>query len=228
MSQGYTTPYPIPLPINKGGTGTTGTAMLGSFGNIVIAYSDNNVSAVNYVACGNNITGNAPAVQALGSDANIELDLKGKGTGGAKVLGTSTNNSAGAGYVGEYISSTILSGSAVSLTTATPANITSISLTAGDWDVTGTVCFLGNAATTVTSLVGWISTTSATQPTAPNDGAYYTDQTSRAAGSTIFRASVGQIRISLASTTTVYLSCTAAFAINTYSAFGFIGARRVR
>lgn len=200
----------------------------GSNSKIVVVYNDNSASAVNYVSLGNNITNNAPAVQAQGTDSNIDLDLKGKGTGGAMVQGVSTNSSASAGYVGEFISSTVLSGSAVSLTTGNPADITSISLTAGDWDVTGLVCFTGNAATTVTSLLGWISTTSASSPTPPNNGSLYTDQTSRAAGNTTFRINVGRIRISIASTTTVYLSANAAFAVNSYSAFGFISARRVR
>ncbi len=202
--------------------------VVGGNAKTVLEINDNSASAVNYIGVGNNITANAPAVQAKGTDTNISLDLKGKGTGGAMVQGVSTNSNASAGYVGELISSTVLGGSAVALTTGTPADITSISLTAGDWDVSGVICFTGNAATTVTSNNGWISTTSATLPTPPNSGSFYTDQTSRTAGNTILRISVGKIRISIASTTTVYLSGSSAFAVNSYSAFGFIGARRVR
>ena len=149
-------------------------------------------------------------------------------TTGIPLHGTNTNDDASAGYVGEYISSSISSGSAVSLTTATPANITSISLTAGDWDVMGLVCFTGNAATTVSAKNGWISSTSATVPTPPNSGSFWSDQLPLGAGNTVWRMSVGNIRFSLSGTTTVYLSCQATFAVNTYSAFGFIGARRVR
>ncbi|MFX4056687.1 hypothetical protein ACMUML_13940, partial [Enterococcus faecalis] len=46
-----------------------------------------------------------------------------------------------------------------SLTTGTAATVTSISLTAGDWDVDGTVLFNLGATTTVTQLVGSISAT---------------------------------------------------------------------
>ena len=52
------------------------------------------------------------------------------------IVGTTTNDSATAGYVGEVITSSVPVGSAVSLTTAVSAvsgkTITSISLTAGD------------------------------------------------------------------------------------------------
>jgi hypothetical protein len=40
--------------------------------------------------------------------------------------------------------------------------------------------------------------------------------------------SVGPRRLSLAGTTTVYLSANITFAVNTMSVYGYIGARRVR
>src|SRR5216684_1358028 len=76
--------------------------------------------------------------------------------------GTATNDNAAAGKVGEYISSTIATGSSVTLTTNTTANVTSISLTAGDWDVTGAVDFTFGATTSYTNLIGSVSSTSAT------------------------------------------------------------------
>lgn len=65
-------------------------------------------------------------------------------TGG--IVGTTTNNSASAGYVGEYMVSTVASGSAVSLTSGSSTVVTSLSLTAGDWDVSGNVGFLQTSA----------------------------------------------------------------------------------
>ena len=58
------------------------------------------------------------------------------------IIGTTTNDDAAAGKIGEYQSAGIGFGSAISLTTATPANVTSISLTAGDWDVSGVIYFV--------------------------------------------------------------------------------------
>src|SRR5690606_6872188 len=50
----------------------------------------------------------------------------------AAFKGTKNTSDADTFNIGEYISATVASGSAVGLTTATPANVTSISLTAGD------------------------------------------------------------------------------------------------
>lgn len=139
--------------------------------------------------------------------------------------GTATNDNASAGNVGEYISSTVLVGSAVSLTTGTPADVTSISLTAGDWDVWGIVTFNPNAATAITGMRAWINTTSATAPTLPAGGAYVIINGAFSAGQSI---PAGQMRISVNATTTVYLATRSDFNTNTNAAYGFIGARRVR
>lgn len=146
-------------------------------------------------------------------------------TGG--IVGVTTNSSASAGQVGEYIFSQVLSASAVPLTLAVAANVTSISLTAGDWDVWGGVT-LKPAGTTVTSqFVGWINTVSATQPTLPNNGAFVNMFLPSTAGIDP-TLPVGMTRLSLASTTTVYLTADALFSVSTNAVYGFIGARRVR
>lgn len=139
---------------------------------------------------------------------------------------TSTGNAA-AGEIGEYISSTLLAGSAVSLTTSVTSNVTSISLTAGDWDVWGTVVFAPGATTTMTNLGGWISSVSAAVPTLPNGGGETVMNAAFTTGATQV-VSAGRARFSLASTTTVFLEAFAAFAVSTMGAYGFIGARRAR
>lgn len=140
---------------------------------------------------------------------------------------TNTNDNAAAGLVGELLSSTIASGSAVSLVSGTAKDVTSISLTAGDWDVWGNVAFSVGGTTTMSAALAWISTTSATIPTAPNNGAYFQLNTTIATGQGP-TVPAGRMRLSLASTTTVYLSCLLTFGVSTAAAFGFIGARRVR
>jgi hypothetical protein len=141
--------------------------------------------------------------------------------------GESTTGSATAGNIGEIVVSEVLVGSAVSLSNGTPANITSISLTAGDWDVCGNVCFDPNAATTWTSAQAWTSTTSAAAPTAPNKGAYAQIGAPMTTGADQF-LTVGTQRISVSGTTTVYLSALAGFAVNTMVGYGYLRARRVR
>lgn len=144
------------------------------------------------------------------------------------IVGTATNNNANAGSVGEYVSSSIASGSAVALSTGTAANITSISLTAGDWDVWITGKFTGGATTTVTRLTPSISTTSATIDTAADRSfnAFYNGQTPFA--TLDINVTAGTTRLSLASTTTVFYVALATFGVSTCSGYGIIHARRRR
>lgn len=141
--------------------------------------------------------------------------------------GTTTNDNAPAGQVGEYISATVAAGSAVALTTGVAANITSISLTAGDWDVFGDLGFTLDAATVPSLLIGGISPVSAAMPT-PGQGAYFATYPSQIAGQTSPAFPVGVARFSLSTTTTIFLVANASFITNTCAAYGFIGARRAR
>ncbi len=144
--------------------------------------------------------------------------------GSLSIGGTASNNNAAAGYVGETVQSLVAVGSAVSLTTATATNVTSISLTAGDWDVSGN-CNFTNGSTTLTASVCGISSTSATLPTDGSE-AYSGLQTTTT--STINSITMPRKRISIASTTTVYLVGKTTFSAGTSAEFGGITARRVR
>lgn len=147
---------------------------------------------------------------------------------GDQLKGTITNDSASSGNIGEYISSSISSGSAIALTTTVAANVTSISLTAGDWDVSITGMFTGGSTTTVNYLRGSISTTSATINGVPGSLAVSSHQAGTAFNVGQTPTVCTNTRLSLASTTTVFLVCDASFATSTCSAFGIIQARRVR
>lgn len=145
----------------------------------------------------------------------------------AGIIGTTTNNDANTGSVGEFVSSVIVLGSAVALTTATAANVTSISLTAGDWDVWGNVNFTGGATTKLKGTYGGINTSSATIPSLELRTSYIGQDT------TVFvngipAYNVLPTRISVSGTTTVYLVGVATFSVSTCSVFGGMYARRVR
>ncbi len=140
------------------------------------------------------------------------------------IAGDSSGGNALAGYVGEYVESKIASGSAISLTTATPANITSISLTAGDWDVEGNVNYSLTAAT-VAQNVAAINSTSATVPT---DGTQVYSGATAAASSAPDSITLPRKRISISATTTVYLVANVTFLGTGIDGYGFISARRVR
>lgn len=142
--------------------------------------------------------------------------------------GTATNDNASAGNVGEYVSSIIVPGSAVALTTSVAKDITTISLTAGDWDVAG-VCVTNPAGTTTTSLAQCgISLTLNTQPSFPadNSGVGF-NQIALGAGLSE-SLTMEPARLSLNATTTIHLVATANFAVSTMSVYGKIRARRVR
>ena len=131
----------------------------------------------------------------------------------------------GTGCGGRNINSIVLVGSAVALTTATAANVTSVSLPAGDWTCNGNVNFYPAGGTTISSIVGWIGTTSATIPTRPNSGAF-TELTANLIAGGNQTIPVGQITFTIGSTTTVYLEAYTTFGVSTMTAGGFIGCRR--
>lgn len=155
--------------------------------------------------------------------------LRATAAGGTAILGTTTNDNAATGYVGEYVNSTVAAGSAVSLTTDTTTNVTSISLTAGDWTIEQLVVSFAHAtSTTVSYQTAAASSTSATLPT---EGDFATR--SFPAGTVIGTSPAGTVvfpgqRFSLSSTTTIYLVARAGFGVSTMTAYGKISARRVR
>lgn len=145
------------------------------------------------------------------------------------ITGVTTNSDAASGIIGEYVSSEVLRASAVGLTSNSGGNVTSISLTAGDWDLEGNVAFTANGTAAFTQYAAWISTSSASFPTRPNTGGVQDFRVASVtpANTADITIATGRMRISVSGTTTVYLSCMANFT-STCSGYGFISARRVR
>lgn len=144
------------------------------------------------------------------------------------IIGTTTNNSAAAGSVGEIISSNIVQISAVSVSSGTNNDITSISLTAGDWDVYGNIYYIIAGGAMVQYFQGWVNNASATSP----DGSLTTLDNYGATGLALVLGQAGQVvpsrRFSLSTTTSIYLSCAPGFTVGTMTACGTIFARRRR
>lgn len=163
---------------------------------------------------------NNPAMSAGGTKC---ADFKASGTA---ILGTNTNDSAAAGWVGERVYAELTSGSATSLSDTVAKNITSISLPAGDWDVAAVVHFIPANTTTVTLLTCSVSTTSATLDTTPSRLA--TLGISYTSGGNVASVQNPTTQFSLSATTTVYLVGRATFGTSTCTAYGRIEARRVR
>lgn len=143
---------------------------------------------------------------------------------GLTTFAVNNGGAASAGQLGEYVESKIAVGSAVSLTTATSANVTSISLTAGDWEVSSNVNFV-ETGTTATEIVAGVSSTTATVPT---DGTEVYNGSLGVSISGKSSATPKSRRFLLGTTTTVYLTAKGTFSLGTLTAFGSIAARRIR
>lgn len=131
----------------------------------------------------------------------------------------STAQAASAGFLGERITAT---GTAVSLTNNTSANITSISLTPGVWDITLLASFTNTSTTTAFEIA--ISTTSATLAGTVGDQAA---QTNAALSNVVWSLSVPAFRAVVTTTTTYFGVAFTLFSAGTSAVTGRLSAVRV-
>ncbi len=144
--------------------------------------------------------------------------------------GVSTNSNAAAGIIGEYIESKLAPASAVSITSgASSTTITSVSLTAGDWDCDGAVGASVNSATLVQFIQAGTNT-SAALPSA-SDALGRVELSYGSTGQALVtdtRFVVPTYRYSLSGTTTIFLQLGATFTVNVMTGYGGLRCRRVR
>ena len=208
--------YVSTLGTGANGTWTRATDADGAgdmFGGMLVAVSEG--------------TANADSIWMLTTNDPITIGTTALTFKSPNLYGTTTNDNAAAGMVGEYVESVVDEASAISLTSTTTINVTSISLTAGDWDVSCNVQFICTATTNITELRGSVSLVSDTLDL--TRGRVFDIKT---APHTVISARHGlagpTLRFSLASTTTIYLVAQGNFTVSTLSAYGIISARRVR
>jgi hypothetical protein len=140
--------------------------------------------------------------------------------------GTTTNDNAGAGYIGEVVESYDTSaGNCAS--SGTYSDITSIELTAGDWTVYGQPIITYNLANFTGVIYGAVSLYSGNTTTDHVIGKNtmpipFPLSTNTYAGCTI------TYRVSLSGTATLYLKAAATYSTGTPQQFGSIWARRER
>lgn len=137
------------------------------------------------------------------------------------IVGTTSNNDAASGYVGEFISQNVLVAGAIGILNNTTTDLTSIDLTAGDWDVYANITWLftGNSD----FVAAWTSSSSATVP----DFSLISYNIDGASGSKV-SAIAPYKRFSLNTTTTIYITGLVQFSTGTCTMCGNIYARRVR
>jgi len=124
-------------------------------------------------------------------------------------------------------SATLASGSAVALTTATAKTVTSISLAAGTWDVSGVVDFSLAGTTSVLGASNYIAGINTTTNALGGQDTYLNRPLIVTTGTGTMATDTPTRRITLATTTTVYLIAQATFSAGTVAAYGTITANRV-
>lgn len=223
----------VALDIFCGGTyhGSIITAA-GTINNIPIGASTPNTGAFTTLSASSTVSGTGfstylaspPSIGSTVASSGAFTTLRASGlitpTSNIGIQGTTAADSAQAGSIGEYATNTT---SGTSLSSGTVVNATSVSLTAGDWDVQGTVQFVGSASN-VTSYQLSVSTTSATLGVL---GTLRQQQSAQSSGSNT-HDSTPMVRINVSATTTVYVTAVASFSTGTATCNGFIRARRVR
>jgi hypothetical protein len=134
--------------------------------------------------------------------------------------GVTDGSDAPAGHIGEFLSA---SGSGA-LTSATPADRATLTLTAGDWDVAGSATITPSVAN-MTFAEAWLAA-AANTPTDPGRAGM---QSGGAGTLGAVALVVGPVRFSSGGSMTVHLGCQANFpGGTTVTASAFIRARRMR
>lgn len=141
------------------------------------------------------------------------------------IVGTTTNNNAITGNIGET-QKVKITASVNPPSTGTAYNLTSVTLTAGNWEIEGQITYVANSGTpTITDMFAAINTTSATIPAIPDYAEMYITSTLAAGNGITINAPKQEVKI--ASTTTYYMvgNCSYTGAIGSY---GYILATRIR
>lgn len=207
------------LGVNFGGTGATTLTVHG----VLLGEGTATIAATAVGTTGQVLVGATGADPAFGTTVG-GLTFTGaitpQSTGG--IVGTTTNDNANAGSVGEYVTATVTN---VTLTNASYIDIATISLSAGDWDVTGVIAFNPAGSTVIQAMLAGINTVANTAPSFPNQTQL--NGLNLTAGSANF-ITAPLVRESLASTTTLRLGAQCNFTTSTCTASGMIRARRIR
>jgi len=162
---------------------------------------------------------------APASKLPLQMDTEGNVTA-ELARGVTNGSDAAAGYPGEYVQSLVGSTSFAPSTTGQFKDITSLTLTAGDWDLTG-VFYADKNGATVTNIEILIGgTVSGNNSTGGVIGSNYTNMptgTNDGNG-----GSIPNYRVSISSSTTYYMKIKFNFTVATPNYAGRFSARRIR
>lgn len=181
-------------------------------------------NGTNYVASAITVPNAATTGDVLAATGTNVVGVAARG----QLPATATNDDAASGKLGEFLESTVAQGSAVSLTTATNANITSVNLSAGDWDVWVQGVFLTDTTTQTTLMRVSSSPTTATEDTTAGHFAQASFPAATVLGNVNTTVWTGPKRYSLSGAADIFAVARSAFTVSTASVWGAIRARRVR
>jgi hypothetical protein len=176
-------------------------------------------------------------INAAGGLSQVTSDttLSGLGTAASPlaviaVNGVTDGSNAVVGDVGQTIVQARIQTSGVTMSSSVATNICQISLTAGDWDVRGSVNVVMTSLAVNGVEIGAanISTTSATISTDGYDSQGSASNPSAAVQSFSYSMPLPPRRISLSANTTVYMVGSSGGNASTRRGYGYIEARRVR
>lgn len=205
------------------GTSITNSPISGNAGSFTTLGATGALSGAGFT----NYFASPPAIGSTAANTGAFTTLNASGlispSSTVGIKGTATNDSAQAGSIGEYATNTT---AGTSLTNNTNANATSVSLTAGDWDVSGVCSYHPAATTSIVDVFCGVTTTSLGTPGTGSLTNYV--WAAFVPGATTILINSPVVRISVASTTTVYLIAQSAFTVSTQTVDGFIRARRPR
>lgn len=160
------------------------------------------------------------AYQVVGTSVGVQgLETLPRG----QILGTATNDNAVAGNIGEFSSSAVQG--IVSTTTTHYQDITTISLTAGDWEISATYTFLRNGSTWTDILYG---VSAGTAGDTFSDGTLGDNEFHQTPNGDWVGASVAGWRASLSTTTTIRLKTNITYTGAIPFIYGRLSARRKR
>jgi hypothetical protein len=228
---------------NETVTGVKTFGAAGNVGKLVVAGTTSGSTILNATAIASGTLTLPAATDTLVGKATVDIltnkTIDTAGTGNhiqisgvditrGQILGESTTGSATAGNIGEYIESVIAVGSATALTTNVAKTVTSISLSAGDWDVAGNVSLVLGATTSITFMQASISLTNNTADITNGRAFTNTINATVPTAGTDYAMPIQPVRFSVSGATTVFLVAFSTFTVSTTTAYGIIRARRVR
>lgn len=138
------------------------------------------------------------------------------------LVGSTNGSNAATGFVGEYMTAT---GTNSAITSAAVVAVTNVTLTPGDWDVSGLVEFTMSGATVTAQTIA-LHTTSGAFPAYSSPGFFSVQGISTSAGFCTWNTGVRRFLVT--TNTAVYLNVSPAFTGGTVGAIGTIQARRLR